>query len=269
MRSFNPQTNVYRKVVFLLLFSSFSFFSLKAQIVPPEEDYISEFIYGINLNTNGGLLGGIFIKGNKIIKPKWYRSLGLEIVHIKNNKEDRVTSANTGNSFIPGKRNYFYSFRFQYGRDIVLFRKAPEEGVQVSAVLAGGPSIGVLIPYIIIYNFGEPRGQVFEQYDPNVHVDANNILGTGSFLEGIGQSEFLFGAHVKAGLSLDFGTFRNSITGVEVGVLFEIFNKEAEIMGPPPFLIPRSPINILPDSEVPNRQFFPSLYLNIFFGSRK
>ncbi len=261
---------MYRKAVFLFLTCTLSILTLEAQIVPPEEDYISEFIYGINLNTNGGLIGGIFLKGNKIIKPKWYRSLGLEIVHVKNNKENRVTSSSTGNSFIPGKRNYFYSFRFQYGRDIILFRKAPEEGVQVSAVFAAGPSVGILLPYIIIYEFNDnTRRQVFEQYDPNVHIDGGNILGTGSFLEGIGQSEFLFGAHVKAGLSLDFGAFRNSITGVEAGVVFELYNKEVEIMGPPPLISPGSQVNIPPNTDVPNRQFFPSLYLNIFFGSRK
>lgn len=223
-----------------------------------DEDYISEFIYGANINTNGGLIGGIFFKNTKIIKPKVYRSLGFEIVGIKNSKEIRTQSVRTGNTFIPGKRNYLYSIRFQYGRDYILFRKGPEEGVQVSAIFAAGPSIGLQIPYYILYNFdGEARS---EQYDPNVHTDLNEILQAGGFLEGIGGTQFLFGGNIKAGLSLDFGTFRNSITGVEAGFTLEVFNKKAELLAPIAGFT----------GEIPtNRSIFPGAYLSIFFGSRK
>ena len=227
-----------------------------------DEDYISEFIYGLNINTNGGFIGGVFFKTTKIVKPKVYRSLGIEIVGIKNNKEVRTQSVRTGNTFIPGKRNYLYSFRFQYGRDYVLFRKAPEEGVLVTATFAAGPSLGLQIPYHILYNFdGELRS---EQYDPTVHTSFGDIFQAGGFLEGIGNTEFLFGAHIKAGISLDFGTFRNSITGVEAGFTLEVFHKTAELLAPVSF---QSGGNL---PEIPtNRSVFPGAYLSIFFGTRK
>lgn len=245
--------------IFFVWLSSFNL--AQAQDFEVDEDYISEFIYGINLNTNGGLIGGIMFKSTKIIKPKVYRSLGLEIVGVKNRKEIRVQSVRTGNTFIPGKINYLYSFRPQYGRDYILFRKAPEEGVQVSANFAVGPSIGLLVPYHILYNFGANEGARSEQYDPAVHNIGTEILGTGGFLDGLGDSEFLFGGHVKAGISLDFGAFRNSITGIEAGFYLEVFNRKADILDVPP--------GGDPELEVPNRSAFPGAYINVFFGSRK
>lgn len=228
-----------------------------------DEDHISQFIYGININTNGGIIGGAYFRHSKIIKPKVYRTLGLEVVGIKNPKEVRIQSVVTGNSFIPGKRNYLYSFRFQYGRDYTLFRKGPEDGVQVTAIFAGGPSIGLQVPYYILYNFdGQARAV---QYDPKVNTDINKILQAGGFLEGIGRTTFLYGANIRAAISLDFGAFRNSVTGIEAGFTLEAFNKKAELLGPLPQGTNTSNLPTIPT----NKAIFPGAYIALFFGSRK
>lgn len=246
------------KLYTLLSFLCFSFYST-AQDVDVPEDYISEFIYGININTNGGLIGGLMFKSTKIIKPKVYRTIGLEVVHVKNPKEIRVTSLITGNSFIYAKRNYLYSFRPQYGRDIILFRKAPEEGIQVSAIFAGGPSLGLVVPYYILYN--SPTGVRSVHYDPNIHTNTNDMLGPGNLLDGIGESKIILGLHAKVGMSLDFGTFRNSISGIEVGVTVEGFGQTPELIANPD----TSPTAL----EAPNKNIFTAFYANIFFGTRK
>jgi hypothetical protein len=240
--------------IFLSLFCISSY--TLAQEVDVPEDYISEIIYGINLNTNGGDIGGVMIKSTKIIKPKVYRSIGLEIVQVKSPKEVRIQN-NTGNIFTIGKKNYLYSFRPQYGRDFILFRKAPEEGIQISAVFAAGLSFGLLVPYHVLYNF--PNGQILSvAYDPNVHT-IDNIIGPGNLLDGVGNSKILLGINAKAGMSLDFGAFRNSISGVEVGFTFEAFTNTPELITSP---TPSNP-------PAPNNQFFTAIYANIFFGSRK
>ncbi|GAB4404533.1 MAG: hypothetical protein OHK0053_30050 [Microscillaceae bacterium] len=242
----------------LLLTLVLSTSATMAQEIDVPEDYISEFIYGININTNGGLIGGIMFKTTKIIKPKWYRSLGIELVSVKNPKETRFTSPQTGNNFVYGKRNYFFSIRPQYGRDIILFRKAPDEGVQISANLAAGPSLGLQIPYNINYQF--PGGIIrTEQYEPSRHPDIFQILGSTTFLDGLGQTNFILGAHIKAGISLDFGAFRNSITGLELGFMMEAFTQKPEILVSP------NPS----DPPAPNAQVFTAAYANFFFGSRK
>jgi hypothetical protein len=248
---------------FFSFFSIFPIYFAAAQdILEVDEDYVKEFIYGINLNSNGGRIGGFILKGTKIVRPKVYRSLGLEIMGIKNPKEERFQSP-SGNTYIFGKKNYLFSIRPQYGRDIILFRKAPEEGVQVSANFAAGPSIGLEIPYYILYDYG--RGSTLfadlraEAYDPVKHNNQNLIFGPGGFLQGLGESKILVGANAKIGLSLDFGAVRNSITGVEAGFTFEIFDRA-------PVLVVSPKVG---DPPVKNQQIFTATYLTFFFGTRK
>lgn len=263
MNFYFNMSSLNRLSLFLALFFTFYLSSLEfGQAQDPEldEDYISEFIYGVNLNTNGGLLGGFMLKGTKIVKPKVYRSLGLELVGVKNPKEDRFSTP-SGNSFIFGKKNYLYSLRMQYGRDIVLFGKAPEEGVQVSANFAAGPSLGFEVPYYVQYAYEGDLNQIrSEPYDPVKHEFIGYIYAPGGFLQGIGEAKIIPGINAKVGLSLDFGTFRNSISGAEVGFSFEAYTRAPQIMTNP---------DNSSDLAVKNQQFFTAAYLTFFFGSRK
>lgn len=241
------------KLFILLSLLLTSFISLSQEVPEIEyEDHYKETIFGINLNTNGGLIGGFNFKISKIKKEKQYETFGFEIVGVKHPKEQRFTNVNTGNSFILAKRNYLFSFRPQYGRDFILFRKAPEEGVQITAVFAAGPSIGLQVPYHILYNFESPIGLQSEQYDPDVHIEGNRIQGVAGIFDGIGGTKVLLGINAKAGINLSFWAFRNSISGLEAGFTFEAFTEETEIL-----------------AFAQNRSIFTAAYLTLFFGSRK
>ena len=104
----------------------------------------SEFTWGINKNTSGGLIGGlVFKKARKLKNEKVLETFGLEIMNVKHPQEVKRNSIQTGNLFIYGKSNYLYALRLQYGRDIILFKKAPHQGVEIKAVFAVGPTIGI------------------------------------------------------------------------------------------------------------------------------
>lgn len=240
--------------LYLFLFSLSSF----AQDLEVDEDYVSEFIYGINFNTNAGLIGGVYLKTSKIIKPRQYRTLGLEIVHIKNSKEYKDASPSFSNLFVVYKTNYFYSFRPQYGRDFILFKKNPEEGVQVSAVFAAGPSVGVQLPYHILYQYPNSNVIVSEQYDPTKHTNFNAIAGPGGIFDGIANTELILGINAKAGLSLDFSPFGNAVTGIEAGFTIEGFSGK-------PLILSDSPSG----DRVNQPNIFSAVYLTFFFGSRR
>jgi hypothetical protein len=65
---------------------------------PAEEDeffYERELTYGINLNTNGGLIGGVAGKYAIRIDNRWFHYIGLEIVNVKNPKEERLSNPQT------------------------------------------------------------------------------------------------------------------------------------------------------------------------------
>ncbi|MBD3629220.1 MULTISPECIES: hypothetical protein [Cyclobacterium] len=214
-------------------------------------DYDKEVLFGINKNTNGGLIGGVSFKLGSRINDNLFQFFNLELANVKNPKEVRYTTV-LGNSFIFGKSNYLYAIRPQYGREVLVFKKAPHQGVQISLLGAIGPSIGLIAPYYIEYSLNRTE-TVREQYDPELHPSPRfNALGPGRLFEGIGNSEIAFGANAKAAMAFEFGFFKSNVTGVELGYQLEGFTKE---------------IVLMPTTE--NRQVFQSVYFTLFYGFRK
>lgn len=211
-----------------------------------EDDYFSEFTWGVNKNTNGGLIGGIIFKLARRERDNIFTTYGLEFLNIKHPKEQKYLSATTGTSFVWGKQNFLYSIRARYGKDILLYKKAPQQGVQISAVMAGGPTLGIIAPYYILYN-GE-----YVPYDPDENQSFNGIQGSGKLLQGLGDSELTVGLNAKIGLAFEFGAFKNNVAGIEVGASLEAFPKE---------------IIIIPSED--NRAIFTALYFNLYWGTRK
>ena len=215
-------------------------------------DYNSEFTWGINKNTSGGLIGGIvFKKARKLSNERVLETFGLELMNVKHPQEHRYNSVQSGNLFIYGKSNYLYAVRLQYGRDIILFKKAPQQGVEIKAVFAAGPTIGVVAPYYVEY-FPEGGGgfTVRGPYHPGITFDYIN--GTGRVFEGIGDSRITPGANIKAALNFELGTLKSQVTGFEAGFLLDAYSKTVVLM---------------PSTR--NYAVFPTLFITLFYGSRK
>jgi hypothetical protein len=217
-------------------------------------DYNSEFTWGINKNSSGGLIGGFTFKKARRLNDWMLESYGLEIMNVKHPQEVRRSSGSTGNFFIYGKNNYLYALRFQYGRDFILFTKASQQGVEVKIVTAAGPSFGILAPYFIERSVDNSVfSAVHEQYDPN-NPDHyfNNILGTGNLFEGFGSSKIQMGGNLKAALNFELGTIKSQVTGFEVGFLMDAYLNKV-------ILVPTST----------NNSVFPTIFFTLFYGSRK
>ncbi len=229
-------------------FTSLSAFSQREDV--GNYEYDKEYLFGLNKNTNGGLIGGVVFKSGTRLDDTNFAFWGIELSNVKNQKEVRYNTV-LGNSYIFGKSNYLYAIRPHYGREVILFKKAPNQGVQVSALAAAGPTLGLIAPYYIEYAVNRVE-TVTEQYDPEVHQSRFNILGTGRLFQGLGESDVAFGATLKAALMFEFGVFRSSATGLEVGYMVEGYTKE---------------IPLIPTTE--NNQLFQSAYFTFFYGFRK
>lgn len=213
-------------------------------------EYQSEFIWGINKNTSGGLIGGFVFKKARKIKEKMLETYGLEIMNVKHPQEVRRNSYSSGNFFIFGKSNYLYAIRLQYGRDLILFQKAPQQGVEIKAVTAIGPSFGVVTPYYVEYSVGNDGIPIRSQYNPK--IDANSILGTGRLFEGLGESKIVPGLNFKGALNFELGTIKSQVTGFEVGFLVDAYSKKIEMV---------------PTAK--NYSVYPTFFITLFYGSRK
>ena len=244
---------------------------MRSAIVPAapsdEQSYSKEFVFGINFNTQAGLIGGASIRSSRVLDERLLRFWSLEGVMLKNAKEERRNTV-VGGSYIDSKTNYAFVLRPSFGIQRVLFRKAADAGVQVNGLLSVGPSIGLLMPYYISYDRTYLKTQVInvstddivnEQYDPFVHVDPRAILDHGPLFSGVGETKVVPGFHLRGGLSFEYGRYRDAVTGLEAGFLVEGFSKDMVILKP----------RVLgPETMDLNRRFFPSVYLTLYFGHR-
>jgi hypothetical protein len=215
-------------------------------------EYNSEFTWGINKNTSGGLIGGfVFKKARKLKNDRQLETFGLEVMNVKHPQEVRRNSIQSGNLFIYGKSNYLYALRFQYGRDFILFKKAPQQGAEIKAVFAAGPTLGIVAPYYVEY-FPDGGGgfTVRGQYNSDINIDFIN--GTGRLFEGLGESSIAPGLNFKAALNFELGTIKSQVTGFEAGFLIDAYTKSVEM---------------IPSSK--NYSVYPTLFITLFYGSRK
>ena len=212
-------------------------------------EYNKEFIWGINKNTASGLIGGFVFKRSRKVSDIAYETYGLELMNVRHPQEQRKSAAG-GSFFIFGKSNYLFAIRTQYGRDFVLFNKAPQQGVEIKAVFSAGPTIGLVTPYYI--EKGIDGGfTIKEQYDPKKH-NYDDIVGNAGPFYGLGESKIQLGGNLKAALNFETGVLKSQVTGFEVGFLLDAYLNKV-------ILVP----------SASNRAFYPTLFLTIFYGSRK
>jgi hypothetical protein len=242
----------------LITLLSISLMVSSAHSQDDDEFYKGEYVLAVNLNTNAGLIGGFMLRYARYIKKNQYRLFSIEAINVKHHKEQKASNAFTGNTFLYHKSNYLIPIRLQYGRKIILFHKAPEEGVEVSAILCGGPTIGLVKPYYIQYDYTNytntantvPVDIREEQYTSN-SLDSR-ILGGAGFFKGLSHTKILPGINLKSGLCFELSKYGGNITGVEVGGLLEFFPKK---------------VIIIPEAQ--NRAVFSSIYINLYFGLRQ
>lgn len=98
---------------FLVLFFFISHLAFSQRDDIGNYEYDKEFLFGLNKNTNGGLIGGVAFKLGTRIDDSQFSFLGLELSNVKNQKETRYTTV-LGNSYIFGKSNYLYAIRPHY-----------------------------------------------------------------------------------------------------------------------------------------------------------
>lgn len=212
-------------------------------------DYGREYMFGVSTATNSGLVSGGFFRFGEKISDNLLRSVGIEVANIRHPQERKIQAGFYGANVYEGKDNYLISTRIMYGYDRVLFKKADRKGVQINAVGLVGPSIGFISPYYL----RSESGDLLTYSDflaSNVPV---NVIGSANYFTGLSELETTFGFNLRGSLLFEFGTFKGSITGFEVGGLVEYFARE----------IPLVP------AGTKNYNFYPSLFLSVIFGSRK
>lgn len=211
-------------------------------------DYGQEFLFGISKATNSGLVSGGFFRYSAKKTDKLFQTFGIELANIRHPQERKVPSPSFlgSSSFYEGKEKYLVSTRLFYGYDLLLFKKAEQKGVQINGVLVGGPTFGLVSPYLL-------RGEGGDLVTYSQYLNGTSIYGPAGYFSGVNQMEVVMGANVRASLLFEFGSFKSKVTGFEVGFLADIFSRKIELV----------PLG------TKNYSFYPTAFVSILFGSRK
>lgn len=219
-------------------------------------------VYGFRLNTDGW---NAFIEKGKMKTVKVANIYYLELGEKKNPKENKVTNTipagnfiQAGNPYVYGKQNIFYQVKAGFGQQRLIGAKANKNGIAVQCLYSGGLSLGLLRPYYVT---------VFEELSPNSFIlkdirynpeSPAEFLTPGNILEGTGlkhgwnEMKIVPGLHTKASLRFDYGRFNELISAIEVGVNFEYYFNDIEIL-----------VNNKP------QKFFFNAFVAILLGKRK
>jgi len=108
-----------------------------AQLFEGEDfEYTTEWIWGINKNTNGGLIGGLMLRHSRKKGDDVYQTFGLEFSNVKHPSEARYVGL-SGAGFIYGKSNYLYAIRTNYGLERLMRQVGPRLGLSLHIMYWG------------------------------------------------------------------------------------------------------------------------------------
>ena len=153
------------------------------------------------------------------------------------------------NQIVYAKLNNFYQLKLGVGEQRIIGTKANKNGIEVSAIYAGGVAIGLQKPYLIdVEENGVRRKENFDAF----FKDSSDLIGASGFTSGWGQVKFKPGLHAKTALRFDYGRFHQTIGAIEAGMNVEYYFSDVQQLL---FVAPK--------------KLFFNAYVTLLFGKRK
>ncbi|HTR30957.1 MAG TPA: hypothetical protein VMH27_16920 [Puia sp.] len=210
-------------------------------------------VFGIRLATDG--YGLSFEKGYFRTPTRTF--LWDFELNEKHSQKEHHVSAGDGfdfSSVVPYKLNNLYEFKVSVGQQILIGGKGNKNGVAVSAIYAGGLSLGMLKPYYITVQNAvsyASNQMTYAQFAKDT-ILGDEVAGAAGFLVGWDNLTVKPGVNGRQAMRFDYGRLNQTVAAIEVGLTEE-------------FYFGKMPIMYL----VPAKQFFFNAYVSILFGGRK
>ena len=211
-------------------------------------------IFGIRLATDGY---GINFEKGKFKTPSRTLLFQFELNEKHDPKEHHISATADGINFssvVPYKLNNFYIFKMAIGQEHLIGGKGNKNGVAVTALYAGGVSIGMLKPYLLDVQNQITGATTRKTYAEMVSdsTQGDYITGASGFLVGWDKLTIKPGVNGKQALRFDYGRLNQTITAIECGLTEEYYFSKVPIV-----------------YMVKQHTFFFNAYVQIMFGSRK
>jgi hypothetical protein len=248
-----------KKVIVISFFTVYCLSAWSQGDLDNQEKILFQNERSISLSLNSNGVGAGFRFG----KRKTYLTkiiFDAELAYIKHPKEVKVSSSPysyaTSRKYVYGKTNLFFNIRPSIGFQREIFSKEDRGSLAVKYYYGVGPSIGITKPIYYSFNIIAPINGInyivdtrVEKFQFSQHAQSVDISGRASFWKGIDEIKLYPGLHAKFGISFEFSRYNQLIKAIEVGTIFDAFNKK---------------IPIIYTSQ--NNQFFLTLFLNYRFG---
>lgn len=215
-------------------------------------------------NFTLGLRSGKLIAFDKM--TYWSASFGT-IRHARERREnpDRINlvTNRVSRAYVFGKENQLYALRVGFGRRKYLSEKARQRGVAVGYSYEVGPTLGLLKPYYLEVDAGEPGspGTIIDIRHTGENtaqfLNQDRIFGASAWTLGLDEISLRPGIHAKAAAHFAFGAFDEVAKSLEAGLMAD-------------FLLGNSDILIKSDLTpgVTNSPLYLSLFINVQIGKR-
>jgi len=214
-------------------------------------------IFGIKLATDGYGISYEVGKYKTLRKTVLYQFELNEKFHNKEEKSHNNSLDFFNNtSYKFGKANNFYQFKLGYGNQYLIGGKANKNGIAVSAIFAGGLSVGLVKPYYVDATDNNNQRIRYKFTDTLPGGGRPTLLGASGFTVGWSELQVKPGVHAKTALRFDYNRFNEAITALEAGVNAEYYSSKVLQM------------SLAGQSNVYNSFFF-NAYICLEFGKRK
>jgi hypothetical protein len=238
--------------------------------------YDRETAFDLTLFGNGYELGVNIGKLKTYYRTEYFH---FGIGELKHNREFKNRDGIVGgggsrglnnSSYVYGKQNSLYTLRAAYGIKRYYTEKARKKGLAIGVSYQGGPTIGLLKPYMLELNRTEVGGsnnpsiESFNGDNANFFLNTDRIIGAAPFINGIGDISVRPGINFSGAIHFDWGAFDQYVKAVEVGIAADIFFSDVPILIDD---VEFSGVNVLPEN-VKNRPYFLNLYISFQLGKR-
>ena len=248
-------------IAFFILFVSSSKAQKSNDIVYKDKYYKHEFSAGLKIQTNSYGLFAEKVWINTIYSKK---IIQLDLMYHIDPQQKKLVGEVIGDrtykKYIYGKRNDFFSIKFNYGyRRTIAERAMQKNGVAVYFIYLLGVNLGIEKPYYLYLRDVDNVNVVHEEAYSNANKDRflnnspNNgqIVGYAGFKYGFNQMKPLFGGNIKLGLHFDWAKQSEFIKALEVGINLDVYHRN---------------VTILANNK--NRPYLLSAYLSFQLGKR-
>jgi hypothetical protein len=214
-------------------------------------------LFGIHLATDGYGISYEIGKYKTLRKTVLYQFELNEKLH---NKEEKSRNSSldifNNTSYKFGKANNFYQFKVGYGQQHLIGGKSNKNGIAVSAIFAGGLSLGLVKPYYVDANDANQQRIRYKFIDTLPGGNTPQYLGASGFTVGWKELKLKPGIHVKTALRFDYNRFNEAISALEAGINAEYYASKVLQM------------TFGPNSRI-QRSFFFNAFIAMQLGKRK